>query len=228
MHHEAEHRAVTAGHPEVGRDFFVLPDGRHRGVLQAAVGPLLDPKLMRLDAIPEKLGVHGFRGPHHGVGVQVLGHRAGRDLRFAGLEFEYPPVHFGDVFVSDPPDDVLVDEPALAETGLLGSHHVAHLRGDADVFAWLQIAVIGLLAVRGDHADVAVVVHQLHDRAHGIVGRAFATQAEHRPHLNHGRWCDNSGVTDRAGRVLIPVDGVGVTDGFDPAVDHRLVHWVPG
>ena len=179
---------------------------------------------MRLDAIPEELGVLGFRGPHHGVGVQVLGHRAGRVLRFAGLEFEYPPVHFGDVFVADPPNDVLVDEPTLAETGLLGSDHVAHLRGDADFLARLQVPVIRLLAVRRDHADVAVVVHQLHDRAHGIVGRPFATQAEHRPHLNHGRWGDNSGVTDRAGRVLIPVDGVGVADGFDPAVDHRLVH----
>ena len=96
----------------------------------------------------------------------------------------------------------------------------------ADFLAGSQVPVVGLLAVRRDHADVAVVVEQLHDRAHGIVGRAFAAQAEHRPHLNHGRRRDNSGVADGAGRVLVAVDRVGVADGFDPAVDHRLVHRV--
>src|SRR5207237_9896210 len=42
--------------------------------------------------------------------------------------------------------------------------------------------------------------------------------------LNQGRWSDNSGMAGRASRVLIPVDRVGVADGFEPAVDHRLIH----
>ena len=50
-----------------------------------------------------------------------------------------------------------------------------------------------------------------------------AAQAEHRPHLNHGRRSDNSRMSGRAGRGLVDVDRVLVADRVEPVVDHRLI-----
>ncbi|COW25602.1 Uncharacterised protein [Mycobacterium tuberculosis] len=85
---------------------------------------------MGLDSIPEKRGVPRRRGTHHSVGIQIVRHRA---RRTRGLEFEDAPIHLCDVLVPDLPYDVLVDEPALAERGLLGSDDVTELGADADL-----------------------------------------------------------------------------------------------
>ena len=150
-----------------------------------------------------------------------------RRVRLAGLEFQYAPLHLGDILVTDAPGDVLVDEPALTERGLLRADHVAHLGGDTDLLARPQIPVVGLLAVGGDHADIPCAVEQLHHRAHGIVGRTLTAQTEHRPHLNHRRWGDNSRMPGIARRGLVGVDRVAVPEGLHPVVDDRLVHRIP-
>src|ERR1700736_4158778 len=151
----------------------------------------------------------------------------GRRCILARLEFEDAPLHLRHILVTDAPSDVLVDEPALTERGLLRADHVAHLGGDTDLFARSQIPVVGLLAVGGDHTDIPCAVEQLHHRAHGIVGRTLSTQAEHGPHLNHCRWGNNSRMPGSAGRGLVGVDRVAVPERLHPVVDRRLVHRIP-
>ena len=83
---------------------------------------------------------------------------------------------------------------ALAERGPLGADHVGQFGGDADLLAGPQVAVVGLLAVGGDHADIACVVEQFEDLAQRIVVGTDAAQAHHRPHLDHRRRRDDAGV----------------------------------
>ncbi|CKU13587.1 Uncharacterised protein [Mycobacterium tuberculosis] len=88
--------------------------------------------------------------------------------------------------------------------------------------------MVGLLAVGGNHTDVAGVVEQLDDGSQRIVLRTHSAQTHHGPHLNHGRWRDDSGVAGGASRRVVHIDGVAVADGLHPVVDHRLVHRVTG
>ena len=145
----------------------------------------------------------------------------------ARLEFQDAPSHLGDILVTDAPGDVLVDEPALTERGLLGTDDVAHFGGDGHLLTGAQIPMVGLLAVGGDHADVSGAVEQLHHRAHGVVGRTLPGEAEHRPHLNHGGWRHDSGVACGLGRRVVDVNRVGVAEGFHPVLDRRQVHRIP-
>ena len=177
---------------------------------------------MRLDAVPEELGVPRRRRPHHRVGVQIVGHS--RLIGIARPELHDAPVHFGDILVADLPDDVLVDEIALAQRGLLRPDHVGEFGADADLFARAQIAVIGLLAVGGDHTDIAGLVEQFDDPGQRVVVGANSAQPHHRPHLDHRRRRDDAGMAGGPGRGLVDVDRVAVADRLHPVVDHRLVH----
>ena len=84
-----------------------------------------------------------------------------RLIGFRRPEFHDAPHHLGDVLVADLPGDLLSDEEALTERGLLRADHIGEFRDDADFLAGPQIPVIGLLAVGGDHADVSGVVEQV-------------------------------------------------------------------
>ena len=222
VHHEAEHRAPAAGDDVVDRGFLVLPHRGHRRVLQAAVGRCLDAQFVRLDAVPEELGVPRGGRPHHGVGVQIVGHR--RLIGIARPELHDAPVHFGDILVADLPDDVLVDEIAFAQRGLLRPDHVGQFGADADLFAGAQVAVVGLLAVGRDDADIACLVEQFDDARQRVVVGANSAQPQHRPDLDHRRRRDDAGMAGGPGRGLVDVDRVAVADGLHPVVDHRLVH----
>lgn len=85
MHHEAEHRAATAGDDVVDRHRFVLPHRRHRWVPQAAIGKPLDPQFVGLDSIPENAVSRDDEGRIIASGSKSsgteLGEPAGLNLR---------------------------------------------------------------------------------------------------------------------------------------------------
>ena len=192
------------------------------GCCRLPSGLRLDPQFVRLDAVPEELGVARGGRPHHGVGVQIVGHR--RLIGIARPELHDAPVHFGDILVTDLPDDVLVDEIAFAQRGLLRPDHVGELGADADLFAGAQVPVVGLLAVGRDDADIAGLVEQFDDPGQRVVVGANPAQPQHRPDLDHRRRRDDAGMAGGPGRGLVDVDRVAVADGLHPVVDHRLVH----
>ena len=148
---------------------LVLPHRGHRRVLQGAVGPLLEAQFVRVDAVPEELGVPRGRGPHHACRRRDRRAPArGRLGRLsAGLNFMMRQIISATSSSCRPARDLLGDEEALAQRGLLRADHVGQFGCDADLFARPQVAVVGLLAVGGDDADIAGLVEQFEDLASG-------------------------------------------------------------
>ena len=171
---------------------------------------------------------HGQRGLL--VRVQIVG-----DVRRRlgpRLELHDAPVHLGDRLVvgrtvGHCPGDELVDEEALAQRGLLGSHHIGDLGVDGELLTRGQVPVVGLLTVGRHHSDIAGVVEQVHHLRQRIVVRAALSEAAHRPHLDHRRWRHDPGVPGGLGGLLVDVDRILVADGVHPVMNHRLVHWIP-
>ena len=177
-------------------------------MLQRAVRALLDAQFVRVDAVPEELGVLRRRRPHRRSASRSSGTVGARGRVALGRdELHDAPHHLGD----DPhrrPDQVmrLGDEEPLAERGPLRADDIGQLGGDADFFTGPQIAVVGLLAVGRDHADIACVVEQFEDLAQRVVVRADAAETHHRPHLDHRGRGDDAGMTGGLGRRLVDVD----------------------
>jgi hypothetical protein len=119
---------LPAGHLIFDRCLFVLPQGGHRRVQKAAVGPLLDAQLVGVDAVPEELGVPRGRGPHHRVGVEIV-RDLGTGISVGGPELHDAPHHLGDVLVADLPADLLRDAETLAQRRPLRADDVGELGG---------------------------------------------------------------------------------------------------
>ena len=119
MHHEAEDRAFTAGDDVVGRRSLSCQMAGTGGCCRLPSGRFCSRSSCALTPSQKNLVSLDSEGRIMALASRSSGTAAGRVLRLARLEFEYAPVHLGDILVADPPHDVLVDEPALAETGLL-------------------------------------------------------------------------------------------------------------
>jgi len=203
-------------------------------MLQRTIGALLDTQLVRGDTVPKELGVPRGSGPQHRRRIEVrrrriIGGRRGR------RELEDAEHHLRNnltcaVFFGYFPDVTGGVEPPLPQRGFLRTHHVLEHRLDGDLLPRFQVAVIGLVAVGGDHGGETGRVEDVAHRAAGIVVVAdLRMQPAHRPDLRHRGRRDDARVARGNRGVGVDVDGIAVTDGLDPVVDHRLVHRVaPG
>ena len=171
-------------------------------MLQAAVGPLLDAQLVRVDAVPEELRVPRRRRTHHRVGVEVVGHGCGTGAScIAGLNFMMR--HIISATSSSPTCQVIfcVMKKPSPSAVRFGPDDVGQLGRDADLLAGPQVPVVGLLAVGRDDADIACVVEQSEDLAQRVVVGPDAAEAHHRPHLDHRRRGDDAWMARRLRRV---------------------------
>jgi hypothetical protein len=119
-------------------------------------------------------------------------------------------------------------EEPFPERGLLRPGHVLQDRRDTEEISRTQVAVVGLLAVRRDDADVAGLV----DKSHQLVLRvvrigAAPAQAGHRPDLKCRRRRNDAAVHGARGEFLVGVDGIAVAERVRQVTDHRQVHRIP-
>ena len=219
--------------------------------------PLPEERGVPVDRGPQRIrrrcparGHHGARVPSPGVRGRGGGGRRpsrisrGRARRVprgggvrgrggaVGAELEDAEEHAGHALFAHVPGGVPGDEVALAHRRALGAGHLAHADRGAHALAHAEVAVVGVLAVRGHHAGEPRRVQQRQDLGGGVPARVVGIlrgpggEAGHRPDLGHRRRGHQAGVAGRDGRALGQVDGVGVADGLDPVPHHRHVHRV--
>lgn len=225
MHHVAVHGAPAAGHLVLDRSLFVLPDRGHRRMLQRTVRALLQPQFVGRHTLPEVGAVPRPGRPHEFRRVQIFGNV--RRLLGTRPELHDAPVHLVDELVAHMPLGVDIDEPALAQRRLLGPEDLGHLIGGGDLLTQLQITVIDLLVVGGDHRLVARGIEKCHHPSQRVIPGAFSIQPGHGPYLRHCGRCDDSGMPGCFRGLLVDVDWVAIAHRLDPVVDHRLVHRIP-
>ncbi len=126
------------------------------------------------------------------------------------------------------PADLLIDEIALTQGGLLGADDADDLGAHRHLLAGLEVPVIGLVAVGGHDTDIPGIVEQLHRPAQRIIVGPGASQRPSwsRPGSSPAVPRCRDGPAAR-GRGCVDVDRVLVTDRVDPVVNHGLIHRVP-
>ena len=195
---------------------------------RAARPAALDAQLADGSALPEELRVRRVRRPHDKSGGFRGVVPPGKRIQVRA-ELQHPPVHRRHRLVAGVPDVPGRNEPALAEGRPLGAGHVGQLGSQREQLAVPQIAVVGLIAVRGHHGGEPGRVergHHLAQRVGSAVTRR-GLQPRHGPDLDHCRRRDQSAVRG-SGRVTgVGVQRAGVADRVSPVADRRHVHRIP-